>query len=179
MCIYKFRASSRRGFTLIELLTVMAVIAVLAGLLLGVSSMVQKNAAKGRAQSEIKALESALESYKADNAVYPSNTDSDALDPRVSGNSAVASGKTTAYSKSSLFLYSALSGDLNANFKTDSGESKPYYEFKPDMLNTTKDPNSKIITAVNYIQDPFGNSYGYSTANAADMQKSPPPQKPR
>jgi hypothetical protein len=68
------------GFTLIELLIVIAIIAILASLLLAAAGSVQKKGARSRAEGEIAALGAALESYKADNGDYPSNS--------VAGNSA-------------------------------------------------------------------------------------------
>lgn len=65
---------SPRGFTLIELLVVMAIIAVLAGLVLQTAGFVQKKAATSRAEAEIAALSTALESYKADFGDYPTNS---------------------------------------------------------------------------------------------------------
>ena len=47
----------RRGaFTLIEMLVVMVVIAILAGIVLSIASLVQTKAARSRAQAEINAL---------------------------------------------------------------------------------------------------------------------------
>jgi general secretion pathway protein G len=64
---------SKDGFTLIELLVVIAIIAILASLVLAAAGSVQKKGARSRAEAEIKAVEAALESYKADNGDYPSN----------------------------------------------------------------------------------------------------------
>ena len=61
------------AFTLLELLVVMAIIAILAGLILSTAGGIQKKAARDRAAVEIKALEASLESYKADNGDYPTN----------------------------------------------------------------------------------------------------------
>jgi general secretion pathway protein G len=66
--------SNKQGFTLIELLVVIAIIAVLASLVLAAAGSVQKKGARSRAEAEIKAVEAALESYKADNGDYPSNS---------------------------------------------------------------------------------------------------------
>jgi general secretion pathway protein G len=63
-----------QAFTLIELLVVMAIIAILAGLVLSTAGFVQRKAATSRAEAEIKALEAALESYKADMGDYPTGT---------------------------------------------------------------------------------------------------------
>jgi hypothetical protein len=41
--------------------------------------------------------------------------------------------------------------------------------FKPTILNYNKDGDGKIVQ-VNYIKDPFDNSYGYSTIGAKDEE---------
>jgi prepilin-type N-terminal cleavage/methylation domain-containing protein len=155
-------SSSPQGFTLIEMLTVMLVIAILAGLVLSVNGLVQTKAARARAEGEMKALSLGCESYKVDNGSYPRNADTDALDARANGNAG-----STEYQKASKFLYTALSGDSNANGQLDSGEGTNYAAdfFKPNVLSGTKDGSGRI-TAVNYIRDPFDNSYGYSTIGA-------------
>ena len=60
-----------RAFTLIELLAVIAIIAILAGLLLNTAGYIQKKGAMSRAETEIAALAVALENYKTDNGEYP------------------------------------------------------------------------------------------------------------
>src|SRR5438045_9545936 len=61
----------RRAFTLIELLIVISIIIILAGLILSTVGYVQKKGARSRAEAEIAAMSAALESYKADNGIYP------------------------------------------------------------------------------------------------------------
>jgi general secretion pathway protein G len=68
------KRSSRAAFTLIELLIVIAIIAILASLVLAAAHSVQVKGARSRAEAEIAALGAALESYKADNGDYPSNS---------------------------------------------------------------------------------------------------------
>jgi hypothetical protein len=116
---------------------------------------VQKKGARSRAETEIAAMSAACESYKADNGVYPSNTATNGLDP--------TSGDPSTYESASQWLYEQLSGDTNANRKIDSGETgKSYISFKPSQLSPTdQSPDVK------FIRDPFGNSYGYSTAKAS------------
>jgi type II secretory pathway pseudopilin PulG len=155
------------------MLTVIAVILVLSGLLLSVNSGVQTKAARARAEGEIAAMSAACENYKADNGAYPrdaavaavppapaSGGETDALDPRP------PSVATTAYAGASLVLYQALSGNtVAAGGALTLGPGKSYYEFKPNQLSIRKDANG-MITHVLFIQDPWGKSYGYSTAGA-------------
>ncbi len=70
------RKKTPGAFTLIELLVVIAIIAILAALVLNTAGGIQKKAARSRAESEIAALSTALESYKADNGDYPTNANS-------------------------------------------------------------------------------------------------------
>ena len=152
----------RSGFTLIEMLTVIAVILVLSGLLLSVNSGVQTKAARARAEGEIAAMSAACENYKADNGAYPRDAAgvTDALNPRP------PSVATTAYVGASLALYQALSGNtVAAGGALTLGPGKSYYEFKPNQLSIRKDSNG-MISHVLFIQDPWGKSYGYSTAGA-------------
>ena len=65
------RRSGRRGFTLIELLTVIAIIAVLAGLLFPVFASVRENARQGSCMSNIKSIIQGIKMYKDDHRVCP------------------------------------------------------------------------------------------------------------
>ena len=149
------------AFTIIELLIVMAIIIVLAGLIIGTSGYVQKKGARSRAEAEIAAMSAALESYKADNGIYPRDSSSDGLDARKAADPAD-------YSAASLLLYQSLSG-RDANGAPITG-AKSYFSFKPQMINGTRDASGNV-TKVTGVRDPFGNHYGYSTANQADPKK--------
>ena len=70
---------TRRAFTILELLIVMAIIIVLGGLILATANYVQKKGKRSRAEAEIAAISAALENYKADNGVYPSGAETNAL----------------------------------------------------------------------------------------------------
>ena len=73
---FDIRASSFRAggaFTILELLVVITIIIVLAGLILATVGYVQKKGARSRAEAEIAAMSAALESYKADNGIYPTD----------------------------------------------------------------------------------------------------------
>ena len=153
------------AFTLIELIVVLAIIVVLAGLVLSTVGYVKKKGARSRAETEIAAMSAACESYKADNGIYPrgnadlSNTtpyDTDNLNARTNGDPG-----TTAYHHASLYLYIRLSG-AGAN-RTPITGAQSYFTFKPNQLSPP-DQNQPV----EFIRDPFGNSYGYSTAQAAN-----------
>jgi prepilin-type N-terminal cleavage/methylation domain-containing protein len=148
----------KTAFTLIELLIVIAVIVVLAGLILSTFGYVQKKGARARAETEIAAMSAACESYKADNGIYPANPDTNTLDARTNLDPSAA-----VYSAASLFLYEQLAG-VTSGSRSAIPSGKTYFTFKANMLLPAP-PSTSDITA---IRDPFGNSYGYSTANQAD-----------
>jgi prepilin-type N-terminal cleavage/methylation domain-containing protein len=139
------------AFTLIELIVVTAVIVILTGLVLSTVGYVQKKGARARAETEIAAISAACESYKADNGVYPKDaTTTDTLDAKATINMAN-------YQAASQYLYGQLAGDPDFD-GVPNPNNKSYMQFKPNMLGT--DNANKV-----YPRDPFGNSYGYSTAN--------------
>jgi type II secretory pathway pseudopilin PulG len=149
--------SARSAFTLIELIVVTAVIIILTGLVLSTVGYVQKKGARARVETEIAAISAACESYKADNGVYPRDASStDLLDARLSGDPT-----NSQYKNASQALYNLLFGATNGSRTRNSG-ARSYFVFKPNMLFPA-DQNQNV----QYIQDPFGNSYGYSTIQAA------------
>jgi type II secretory pathway pseudopilin PulG len=141
-----FRVSA--AFTLIELIVVTAVIIILTGLVLSTVGYVRKKGARSRAETEIAAMSAALESYKADNAIYPPN--------------AVAPGAHA--------LYQGLSGDGNdaiggatASTGTPGSSGKSYMTLKPNMLSPNP-PN-----AMTHVIDPFQNDYNYIAPGANNI----------
>src|SRR6476620_1343313 len=155
---FVIRTSSFRAegaVTIIELLVVIIIILILAGLILSISSYVQNKGARARAETEIAAMSAALESYKADNGIYPR----DAATTYVLN--AQSSFDPSGYKNASLYLYNQLSGATTSGSRSSFGRS--YFSFKPNQLNP-KDQSQSVA----YISDPFGNSYGYSTIQAAN-----------
>jgi prepilin-type N-terminal cleavage/methylation domain-containing protein len=70
------------AFTLIELLVVIAVMAILAALIFPVVGGIKKKAVIKRVETQLKAIESAIENYKANVGVYPpENPGNPALNP--------------------------------------------------------------------------------------------------
>jgi type II secretory pathway pseudopilin PulG len=131
----------------------MSIILVLAGLILATSSYVHNKGARSRTEAEIAAMSAALENYKADNGSYPAET---SLDPRTSAD-------PTKYEAASLLLYKSLSGDTNADRQPESNATS-YLGFKDSQLYPAQ-------RTVQYIKDPFGNSYGYSTVGETGAGK--------
>ena len=153
--MHRRREHGGPAFTIIELLIVMSIIIVLAGLVIATSGYVQEKSKRSRTEAEIAAMSAALESYKADNGIYPTDqTKTESVNP---GNSILPG--------ASLFLYEKLTGDTALN---GTGTGKSYMPFKPanlqrlNMSQPISDANPVLA-----IRDPFGNPFGYSTAKAA------------
>jgi prepilin-type N-terminal cleavage/methylation domain-containing protein len=146
-----FRAT-RAAFTLMELLIVIAIIAVLAGLIFATAGYVQKNGKRSRAEAEIAALTAALENYKADNGAYPSDAITNSFD--------VTTANVADYEAPGLKLYDYLSGDSDHD---RIPEAKSYFPFKPNQLSPVE--QTRPVTS---IRDPFGNPFGYSTMKASN-----------
>jgi type II secretory pathway pseudopilin PulG len=157
---------SRRynAFTLIELVLVVGIIIVLAGLVLSTVGYARKKGARARAETEIAALSAACENYKADNGIYPRTSVTDTFtavtnrtppDPQPTSYDP----SVTAYSFTSFYLYGQLSGNPSGDRTTYTQQR--YFQFKTNMLSPPS--GTGTVTA---IRDPFGNSYGYSTAQA-------------
>ena len=168
---FVIRASSfhaKGAMTIIELLVVIIIIFILAGLVLSISSYVQNKGKRARAETEIAAMSAALESYTADNGIYPANNATNSLDPTT-----MTDPSSSSYVSASNYLYIQLSGDSDGNPTTTSSSDTRNYlsgSLKQSMLS----PNPP--GANTYFHDPFRNrnpssstlvpynSYGYSTS---------------
>src|SRR5437763_10537642 len=111
---FVIRASSFRNsaVTIIELLVVIIIILILAGLILSISSYVQNKGARARAETEIAAMSAALESYKADNGIYPRDT---ATTDTLKANADPQWGNPANFLDASRFLYKKISDDSDGN----------------------------------------------------------------
>ena len=160
------RPPERAAFTLIEMIMVIAIIAVLAAIVLGIGVLAHGHSARVKAVAEVKELSATLEAFKNDNGGYPQDANyTDSIDPR--GDTIPDTTGLGKYSTSSRFLYESLTGDTNDNGIADAGETARNYApgfFTPARLK--KDAGGKVQS----IMDPFGNPYGYSTAGLLQEQ---------
>jgi len=155
------------------MLAVVAVIAILVGIVLSTVGYVQAKGAQSRANAEIQSLATACEAYKTDYGIYPVSVSwTNTLNPKTNGDSTDAGtlGSAAApisgnypYQNSSLYLYTVLTGDTNCTGLA----TVSYFPIKPTMCYR---PSSTLpisnSNTVRYLMDPWGNSYGYSTAAA-------------
>jgi len=137
-------AKPRGGFTLVELLIVMAIIGILAALTIKTMGGMQHAANRKRASSEMAALTTALESYKAEYGNYPL------------GDNDQGEGKAPGTNNSFLRLY--LSGATNEEAMEVNPNRKVFMDFHSKMGTKTND-QSDIDQPV---LDPFGEPYGYT-----------------
>lgn len=145
---------AKGGFTLIELLTVVVIIGILAGIIIGVAGNVQKKAATSRAKAEISAIELALERFKIDNGAFPDWSG-------IGDDGTVYAGDPTAYdgglsggAAPNSSLFEQLVG--RPSFEDQDAASitgTQYFEVKSSQVG---DPSGN-----SYLMDPYGYPYGY------------------
>src|SRR6266536_4570372 len=104
VCVKRLSDGFNGAFTLIELIVVITIIIILTGLVLSTVGYAQKKGARARAETEIAAISAALESYKADNAIYPRNSQTDLLNSTNDGNPAD-------YATACQYTYGEITGD--------------------------------------------------------------------
>ncbi len=145
--------SGRAAFSLIELMTVIAIIVILAGLVIGGMGYAQDLQAKKKALVQIHLMSKALEEYKLDNGSYPATADSKAKDT---------------FNSSILFTALYYEGEL-APKQTPPGTQKIYIpELEP--ANNKQGWTSGTASTSTKIMDPWGVEYRYRSAR----NSSPP-----
>lgn len=129
------------GFTLVELLTVVAVIMILAGIVVGVQRGVYSSQANAKARAELHTIATALEQYKATYGTYPRI--------QMSGNSDEANAQE---------LFNHLTGakwHTGSGSETDTGARAPFIDA---MQMTTKKTSNNPVAFI----DPWGMYYVYN-----------------
>ena len=152
------RITKQSAFTLVELVVAIGIVLTLMGMVLGVQRYAQTKSFRSRAEAQLAGFISAMESYKADNAVYPRSLETDSFD-------SMTMPTAENYTQPNQALYMMLSGDSDLNGKPDSMESKP--DATPVYLSFVDAQLKKTTQRVEFIRDPWGNAYGYSTKRAA------------
>ena len=131
---------NKKAFTLMELLTVIAVMAILAGLLLPALRRARARARTAAAESMIASLQVALSMYNMDYGMYPASTAADAT--QNNGNSF---GTTAANNLVAALTAPTLGG--------------PYMELRGSDLDTEPTNN---LSHRNVVLDPWGRAYVYT-----------------
>lgn len=146
------------SFTLVELLVVMAIISILVALSLAAGNTLWNMAKRNRAHAEIAAMNTALESYKTDNGIYPAITNIYPTSTYVNNDGTTVGG---VYQQSSQSLYQALTGKINF-LDLPNTNAKSYMEFKVNQLGNNAAPPGTSGSGSTYIRDPWTYSYAYA-----------------
>lgn len=121
------KRTDRSGFTLVEVLTVIAIIALLAALILGLANNAQKTAARKKASAEITQLESFITDYQMKYGQVPQGDEVVLKNALAGANHLLsnmidpwgASYRYTNSSRATFFLWSR-GGSTNANAAQDN-----------------------------------------------------------
>ncbi len=114
-----FRAKSIRGFTLIELLAVIAIIAIITGMIVSLAPAVNQNKRRQRVKVELGRLQGLIDNYYAKVGHYPPDNPNLAT-PNLSPEA------YDAYSQINPLLYELTGGTNNAS-QTQATQSGTYY----------------------------------------------------
>lgn len=150
-----------RLFTLVELLTVIAVIAILAGIAVPVVVGMQSKGRETSARADMNAIKMALTQFKADYSIFPVATPSPADDTRLKA--AFKSGDSTTDDTTNDGMIAELttikttpgSGDV-----PDSVTSFTYNKKKRKYLDAPAKPVTPVVGTKGFMKlDPWGRRY--------------------
>jgi prepilin-type N-terminal cleavage/methylation domain-containing protein len=149
--------AGNRAFTLIELLTVIAIIAILAGITFGVIKGVNERAAISQAKAELSVLAQSLENYKRQYGDYPQI----AIDNSTGTNGGQTSGER---------LYKALNGQIGPKLGASDLTTRQRVFFEKTKFTLVSPAATDL--ASNYIIDPWGRAYRYAYKSAGWLNPS-------
>ncbi len=140
----------RSGFSLIELLIVIALIALLAGMVMAASAAIQGKMLRNRAEAFLAEIQGGLDLYKIDHGTYPINEADDREESAKEG---------------AEILYKYLSGDFNVDgeFDLDDPKNKIYVE-SLDFKSSQKQGKGTVgigLGGAYVAMDPFGGLIRY------------------
>jgi len=153
----RFHRPQIQGFTLVEMMAVAVVIAVLMGLLIGISHYVNLRCNILRTKSEMAALGTAIEMFRADYGRYPTSSL-----VRFDGTNA---GYIFAQVTNAALLYTQLTG---IDCLTGAKIGKQYFRATPKMWTNVyvwvvgySGGASNFNNMISYFIDPWGKPYDY------------------
>lgn len=175
----------KQGFTIVELLTVMAVIAVLIGLLIPALGMVKDKAKEVQQRSQFHSIDVGVELYKSDFGAYPESNDNaidsysspqDTYDPtRYCGANKLAeamigqdflgfhpSSAFNAIGEAEVTDLTNSSNTLDVEVYAADNDQSPQWETDDDNISSRKGPYMKIENANAFSMDEV-----YSTNNTS------------
>jgi len=158
----------RPGFTLIELMSVIVIIVILAGMVVGGLGFVNEKQARSKAQVQIALLSKALEEYRLDFGNYPPTA-----------NRTDAQIQTGVGTATSNILFRALYFDSdNDNIRVPADTDQKIYLPELDPATSKQGWNAGVATTATTITDPWGNQYCYRTAKSATGARNTATQNP-
>ena len=135
------KSFSKRGFTLVEMLAVVAIIALLAGMLLPALSKARIRARVAKAKAEMLNIRVSIEQYYADYSTYPTNyrvTDTKGLNKlEEDTKSYISSVPTDPFSSSSYYQYYC--NDEVDGTTDDTATAWVLFSVGPDKIATGAD----------------------------------------
>ncbi|MEM9280781.1 MAG: prepilin-type N-terminal cleavage/methylation domain-containing protein [Verrucomicrobiota bacterium] len=147
--------SSRRGFSMIELMTVIAIMVILAGILIGALPGIQAKVSRNKVETFMAELSSGLSRYQLDNGLYPQN-------PLNGGE------RDEVGVEGSKVLYKHLSGDRGGadgsgspDGFVDEDETIYVQNLSYEQNKESKDPRADSIGSEYFLIDAFGNPIRY------------------
>jgi prepilin-type N-terminal cleavage/methylation domain-containing protein len=167
--LLKIRRSDaeRGGFSLVEMLMVVAVIVILIAISLSIGNVMERSANEAKIRADIKAIEAAMEAYRADYGDYPpvdQNVRAGMTDqfPDPTPNNKTGTWDWDAGWTNCHYIYKALSGT--------NSELKQYMKFREKDIK-------RLSGNIFLILDPYGNPYAYRP-KMGPLGTNTPPRNP-